>query len=43
MVSNSLEISIENLYATLERLRIEHSDDPDYVDLRSALPQDWPL
>lgn len=43
MVSNSLDLELEELYATLERLRVEHAADPDYFQLRSALPDDWPL
>jgi hypothetical protein len=43
MVSNALDMSEEELYATLERLRVEHATDADYVKLRSALPPDWPL
>jgi hypothetical protein len=43
MVSNALEMSEEELYATLERLRVEHASDGDYAKLRSALPSDWPI
>jgi hypothetical protein len=43
MVSNAIDMDLEELYATLERLRVEHADDPDYLKLRSALPQEWPL
>jgi hypothetical protein len=43
MVSSTLEIDLEELYATLERLRVEHADDPDFRELRKALPAEWPL
>jgi len=43
MVSSALDMDLEELYATLERLRVEHSDDPNYQRLRAALPTDWPL
>ena len=43
MVSNSLDLDLEEVYATLERLRVEYGADPEYVQLRSALPEDWPL
>lgn len=43
MVSSSLDLELEELYATLERLRVEHASDPDYVRLRADLPEDWPL
>ena len=43
MVSNALEKSEDELYETLERLRVEFASDEDYVKLRSALPSEWPL
>ena len=43
MVSSALDEDLVELLATLERLRVEHADDPDYQRLRSALPADWPL
>ena len=43
MVSNALDMDLEELYTTLERLRVEHADDPEYAQLRSALPSEWPL
>jgi hypothetical protein len=43
MVSSALDMDLEELYATLERLRVEHADEPDYRQLRQALPADWPL
>jgi hypothetical protein len=43
MVSNTLELDLEELMATLERLRVQHAADPEYVRLRCDLPRDWPL
>jgi hypothetical protein len=43
MVSSSLDMGLEELNATLERLRLTCADDGEYVNLRSALPSDWPL
>ena len=43
MVSNAIDLDLVELLATLERLRVEHAHDPDYVKLRKALPEDWPL
>jgi hypothetical protein len=43
MVSNAIDMDLEVLYATLERLRVEHAQEPEYIKLRSALPTDWPL
>jgi hypothetical protein len=43
MVSNAIDMDLQELLETLERLRHEHASDPDYQKLRSALPADWPL
>jgi hypothetical protein len=43
MVSSAIDMDLVDLLATLERLRVEHTDDPDYVRLRKVLPEDWPL
>ncbi len=43
MVSSTLDLDLEELYATLERLRVEHAQDADYQALRQHLPADWPL
>jgi hypothetical protein len=43
MVSNTLNMTAEELLAVLERLRRDHADDPDYISLRSALPAEWPI
>ena len=43
MVSNTIEMELQELLDTLERLRRDHAQDPDYQKLRSALPEDWPL
>ncbi len=43
MVSSSLDMNLDELLATLERLRVDFGADPDYRELRSALPADWPL
>ncbi len=43
MVSNAIKMDLEELNATLERLRLEYAQDSDYVKLRRALPADWPL
>jgi hypothetical protein len=43
MVSSALDMDLEELYASLERLRVEHAHDTDYQQLRRALPADWPL
>ncbi len=43
MVSSTLDLDLEWLIATLERLRAECAEDPEYVELRAALPENWPL
>ena len=43
MVSNSLKIELQELLDQLEGVRTEFSADPEYLDLRGALPEDWPL
>ena len=43
MVSSAIDMDLVELLATLERLRVEHADDPEYLQLRQALPEDWPM
>jgi hypothetical protein len=43
MVSSALEMDLDELVSTLERLQVEYAHDPEYQQLRSALPADWPL
>jgi hypothetical protein len=43
MVSSALDIDLDDLHATLERLRVEHAQDTDYLHLRRVLPADWPI
>jgi hypothetical protein len=43
MVSSALDMELDELLATLERLGATYTADPEYAELRSALPRDWPL
>jgi len=43
MVSSSLDMQLDELLAALERLRASSAQQPQYEELRSALPEDWPL
>ena len=43
MVSSSLDMELDELLATLERLRSTRASDPDYLELRAGLPGDWPV
>ncbi|MFN0074529.1 MAG: hypothetical protein ACKVVP_23860 [Chloroflexota bacterium] len=43
MVSNVLRLSENELTSTLERIRAEYADDPDYQAARAELPEAWPF
>ncbi len=43
MVSNSLNIELQELLALLDSMKIESGDDPEYQELRGRLPEEWPL
>ena len=43
MVSSAVDMSLQELLDTLERLRREHADDPGYQAARAELPADWPM
>ena len=43
MVSSAVDLELAELLATLERLRRDHGSDPEYRQLRDALPADWPI
>ena len=43
MVSSSFDLDLQDLLDTLERLRRDHGDTPEYREMRQALPDDWPL
>lgn len=43
MVSNALDLDLQELLNTLERLRREFGRNPEYQKLRKDLPDDWPM
>ena len=43
MVSSALDMTETELESVLARLRAQFKEDPEYQNLRSALPADWPL
>ncbi len=43
MVSSAIKMNLQDLLDALERFRHAYADDPEYQELRSALPADWPL
>jgi hypothetical protein len=43
MVSSVLGKTAEEILAELQVLSVEYADDPEYQELRSHLPDDWPI
>jgi hypothetical protein len=43
MVSNSLDMELQELLDMLGRLQRDCREDPEYRELRRALPEEWPL
>ena len=43
MVSSALNMELQELLDTLDRLRREFADSPEYQRLRQQLPADWPM
>ena len=43
MVSNTLGMELDDLVATLKRVRETCSEDPEYLKLRAPLPDGWPI
>lgn len=43
MVSNTLRMDLDELVATLKRVGQTCNDDPDYLEMRGRLPEDWPI
>ncbi|MFQ6026830.1 MAG: hypothetical protein ACE5Q6_04860 [Dehalococcoidia bacterium] len=43
MVSNSLGMELQELLDTLARIKQESADDQQYQEIRSALPDEWPM
>ncbi len=43
MVSSAIKMDLQELLDTLERFRHAYAEDPEYQELRGALPADWPL
>ena len=43
MVSNVLKMSSQELANLLIQFREKYADDPEYLELRSVFPADWPM
>ncbi len=43
MVSNTLDMELDDLVATLKRVRETSGAAPEYLELRAPLPDDWPI
>ncbi|MCY4486724.1 MAG: hypothetical protein OXF11_06345 [Deltaproteobacteria bacterium] len=43
MVSNTLDMELDDLVATLKHVRETSGKDSDYLEARASLPDDWPI
>jgi hypothetical protein len=43
MVSSALNMELQELVDTLDRIRRQCDDDPEYQKLRQRLPAEWPM
>jgi hypothetical protein len=43
MVSNSLDMELDELLRILKRMAKEYAYDAEYQKVRAELPSDWPL
>jgi hypothetical protein len=43
MVSSAVKMNKAELVRALTRIRREHAADPEYKELRKALPRAWPV
>ncbi len=43
MVSSALNLELQELLDTLDRLQREFGDNAEYQQLRQQLPADWPM
>ena len=43
MVSNSLNMNLEDVLEALKRLKRQHGNSEEYKKWRRELPKDWPI
>lgn len=43
MVSSAVGMDHDELVRTLEQMKREHGEDPEYQELRQPLPAEWPI
>ena len=43
MVSNSLNMDLEDFLESLQRIKREYGKSPEYRDWRKQLPKEWPI
>jgi hypothetical protein len=43
MVSNTIEMELDELISALRRIRREHAGDAEYKDWRKDFPKSWPM
>ncbi len=43
MVSNSLNLDLEELLKSLQRIKQKYAKNPEFQDWRMQVPKDWPI
>ncbi|MFB3109113.1 MAG: hypothetical protein ACE1ZE_07065 [Candidatus Binatia bacterium] len=43
MVSNSLNMDLQELLKLLQRIKREHGKSPEFEDWRKQVPKNWPI
>jgi hypothetical protein len=43
MVSSTIDMQLDELLATLARIKTQHADDPAYREWRTRFPKSWPM
>ncbi|HYY54928.1 MAG TPA: hypothetical protein VFA01_06065 [Candidatus Dormibacteraeota bacterium] len=43
MVSNTIGVELDELVATLARIKREHGSDAEYREWRKGFPKSWPM
>lgn len=43
MVSNSLNINLQDFLKSIQRIKTEHGKSLEYKDWRKQIPKDWPI
>jgi len=43
MVSNSLNMDLQDFVRSLQRIKTEHGNSREFKDWRKLIPKDWPV